>query len=896
MTRRPSGRIAPPGDPAAEAQVDAELRFHRESTIAELVAAGSTPEAAEAEARRRFGPAAPYRDRLVRLDRRHRNAQRRRASMQIIAASARAVLRDLRRSPGFTLGVVAILTLGLGVNAITFGLVDRLLLRGPSGIAAPGDLRRVVVHRRDRSGGSIASPDLGYLDYRDLLGATLLAGAAAESWSPVLAGSGEDAERIEGRFVTAGYFPLLGVAPAAGRFFTADESEREGARLAVLGHAYWQRRFGGDPAAIGQTMLIGEHRYTVVGVAPRHFTGSSVTRTDVFLPLEAGADEQVSGEWRTSRNFSWMIAVARLADGASDRAAEEEVTAIRRQAYAEVPEADPDARVELAPLDAMQGEGAPGQFSIAGLVATVALLVLIIAVANAANLFLVRSLRRREAIALRLALGGARARLVVEQGVQGAMLALIGAAVAVGIAWIGAPAVQRLLFPDVAWLESPVDLRLLLAVGAAAVAGGAIAAALPMWQAGRGDVASWLKTSGQRGPRPRTRTQTAMLVVQGTFSVLLLVGAGLFVRSLSEARSLRLGLDVERLLVVSVVPGEAPLSPEFRERLRAAIERMPGVEDVTRVAGTMPFVSSWAIRLRVPGLPDRPRVDDGGPYIHAVEPNYFAASGTRILEGRPLNRDDRAGTPRVVVVNETMARLYWPGESAIGKCLQIGPDEPPCSTVVGVAEKTSRQDVVSGDTLLYYIPVDQAEGDLREGGRLLVRTTDGDLDTINRIAANVRREALAIDPGLRYAAARGLEDIISPQLRSWRLGASLFSTFGFLALVVATIGLYSVVAFNVEGRRREMGVRAALGATGSSIVGLVVRDGLKASAGGVVIGLALAWLLAPLVSDLLYGVPPRDPRVFATATAMLVGAAVLASALPGLRAGRIDPSVALRDD
>jgi predicted permease len=875
----------------AEREIDDELTFHRERTVAELIARGLSQPEAEAEARRRFG-ALSHRQRLVGIELRRQSGDRRRASMEVFKASLRSVGRGFSRSPGFTLGVVAILTLGLGVNAITFGLVDRLILSGPAGIHAAGELRRLVVHR-DRRGTAIATTELGYLDYRDLLSATQLAGAAGESASPLLFGSGESAERIQGVLVTASYFPLLGVTPAVGRFFSAEESEKEGARLAVLSHAFWQRRFGGDPSVIGRVLPIESNRYTVVGVTPPYFTGTAVTRVDVFLPLEAASDEQVEGPWRTSRNFRWMGAIVRLNPAVSDTAAADEVTTGYRNGYAGVADADPNATVELAPLNAVRGASASGVLGVAALVGGVALLVLLIAVANVANLFLARSLRRRDDVAVRLALGGARGRLIAEQATQGALLALCGAAVAVLVAALGARPAQVLLFPDVHWLETPVNLRALLFLGTCAVMGGALAAALPMWQAGRADVVRWLKTGGQRVSR--TRTQGMMLLVQGALSVLLLVGAGLFVRSLSKAQSLDLGLESQRLLTVSTLRGETPPRADFRATLRARVATIPGVERTTLASGTVPFVSSWAMRLNVPGLAERPTVADGGPYIGAVEPGYFEVAGTSIVEGRPFTAEDREGSPRVAIVNRKMAQLYWPGEPAIGKCLQIGPDNPPCSTVVGIAENTRRQAIVEGDSLLYYIPITQAPPDLRNG-RLIVRVADRRSDTAARVAETIRREALSLEPGLRYVAVRSLDDVISPQLRAWRLGAGLFSVFGALALAVAAIGLYSVVAFDVEGRRREIGVRAALGASSSAILRLVVGDGLRLAAGGVVLGLALSWLFAPLLSDLLYGVPPQDGAVFALVTLALIAAALLASAIPALRAVNIEPGEALRDE
>ena len=877
----------------AEHAIDAELEFHRERTVEDLVASGMGRGDAEAEAARRFGHTGWYRRRLISLELSKRAGARRRMAMEVLRTSLRSVVRGIRRSPGFTGGVIAILTLGLGVNAVTFGLVDRLILSGPARIDRAGDLRRVVVHRQNRTGAAQAGMEIGYLDYRDFLEAKQLAGAAGESRTPLLFGSGEGAVVIQARLVTANYFGLLGVHPASGRLFTADESERQGARLAVLAHAFWQRRFSGDPTVIGRQLIIESNQYTVVGIAPKYFTGTAVSRVDVFLPLEAASDEQVSGDWRTNRNFRWMTAVVRLAPGVSDEAAEAEITTNYRRAYAAAADADPRARLELRSLTAVRGATADGELSVAALVGGVALLVLLIAFANLANLFLARSLRRRDYVAVRLALGGNRARLIAEQASEGALLALLGAAAAVLVALFISRPVQVLLFPDVLWLEHPVDARVVIFVAFCAVAGGAMAAALPMWQAGRTDLVAWLRQDGQRVSR--TRTQGVMLLVQGAFSVLLLIGAGLFVRSLSELRTLGLGVDTGRVVVVSARDGDTPAPPAFRDQFRAVVDRIPGVARTTRAAGTLPFVSSWAVRLSVPGLAERPVVQDGGPYISAVEPGYFETVGTRVIDGRPFTAEDRQGTPRVVIVNQSMARLYWPGDAAIGKCLQIGRDNPPCSTVVGIVENTRRNEIVEGESLLYYIPIEQAPENLRNG-RLIVRLSSSDSATLARVADTIRREAWRLDPGLRYVTARALDDVVAPQLRAWQLGAGLFAVFGALALAVAAVGLYSVISFEVEGRRRELGVRAALGASSPAILRLIVGQGLRLAASGLIAGLVLAWLLAPLLSDLLYNVSPQDLVVFLGATAALLATALLASAIPALRATHIDPIQALKEE
>ena len=814
--------------------------------------------------------------------------------MQILSMSVRTFGRGFLRSPGFALGVIAIMMLGLGVNAVTFNLVDRLVLSGPAGLENARSLRRVVAHRHSRDGASFAVSEFSYTDYEALRSSPQLAGAAAESDSPMLFGAGESAERIQGRLVTAGYFPLLGVTPAAGRFFSDDESAREGQRLAVLSHAFWTRRFDADPAVLGQSVQIGDGSYVVVGVTPPRFTGTAVRKVDVFLPLEAASDEIVSGEWRTGRNIGWIQMVTRLAPDATDAAAEAQISAANLESRRGERNADPNEGLALEPLTAIGGETAGAELGVAALLSGVALLVLIIAAANVANLFLARALRNADQLAVRLALGASRSRILLEQASEGALLAFVGAIAAVGVALLATPLVQRMLFPGIDWMETSINMRGLAFVGICAIAGGALAAGLPVLRASRLDVVSWLR-AGRRTSRSRTRLQAAMLIVQGALSVVLLVGAGLFVQSLERAQSVDLGVDTERVLVLSATAGSVDVAPAFVEEWRARVERLPGVESTALVSGTMPFVNSWGVGLTIPGLPERPKIEDGGPYIAAVSPGYFATAGTSVVEGRPFTDADRDGAPRVALVNQTMARLYWPGQAAIGKCMQVGRGSP-CSTVVGIVENTRRQGISEDDSLLYYVPLEQAPEHLRRGPGLLARLSDGDPRTQGRVAEQARREALALAPGLRFVSVRALDDVIAPQLQSWRIGASLFSVFGGLALIVAAIGFYSVVAFDVEGRKREMGVRSALGAPASAILRLVVVDGARLGMAGIAIGVAAAWALAPLSSDLLYGVEPRNPAVVGGAALVLAIAAVLASAVPALRATRVDPSLALRND
>lgn len=881
----------------AEQEIDDELSFHFAKTIDELKAKGMSEGDAHAAATRRFGSLPAHRRDLVRLELQAEARIRRRAIIDIIKTAARSALRGAHRDPGFTLGVIALLTLGLGANAITFGLIDRLILSGPSGVVAPERVQRVVVHHRDASGTEVPDTGYSYQDYRDLIAAEGLAAVAGETSGPQLLGSGSAAELIRARLVTASYFPLLGVRPAIGRFFTADESERAGERLVVLGNALWQRRFGGEAGVIGQVLKIGGNSYTVVGVTPRGFTGSSVTRADLFLPLEAASDEQVSGAWQADRGFGWMSAIVRLGSGVSREAGAAEATALHRAAHVEETADRSTGRIEFVPLNAVRGVTAPGYVSVAGLAAVIALLVLVIASANVANLFLARALRRSTEMAVKLALGVGRARMVAEQAAEGALLAVAGAVVAAAIAGRGGPPIQRWLFPNVDWLDSTTDVRTLLFVLGCALVGGGLAAGIPVWLTGRGDSLRWLNSAGQRVSARRTNLQATLLIVQGALSVLLLVGAGLFMRSLSELNGLDLGVDARRVLVVGLAPGEVPPRPDLPQAFRERLSRLPGIERTALVSGTLPFVSSWSVTLVIPDQANRPPVNSGR-YVQGASPEYFETVGTDLLEGRRFNDRDVSGAPRVAIVNQAMARLFWPGQSALGKCLQIGPEGPPCSTIIGVVENTPRNDVLERGALLYYIPLAQAPPSVAIAARqrIVVRVTDDAPAVVRQVSEAIRHEGLALEPTLRYVSVQGLAEVIAPQLLAWQLGATLFGVFGGLALIVAAVGLYSVVAFDVEGRRREIGLRTALGAPAGAIVRMVMAGTVRAAGAGVVLGLGVAWLAAPLMATLLYGVSAHDSRVFIVAAAALLMAALLAGVAPALRAARIDPTQTLRDE
>ncbi|HUH12762.1 MAG TPA: ABC transporter permease [Longimicrobiales bacterium] len=881
--------------------LDDEIRFHFERTVEDLVAGGAGREAAEREARRRFGDEARWRDTLESIDRGTAARRRRADGLAALGEDLRDALRGIARARGFTAAVVLTFALGLGANATMFGIIDRLLLSPPGHIASPDEVKRVMVMRAFRPGSESRPSDaLTYPDYEDFQGMDAFASVAGYAPRGVTLGRGESALPADAVMVTAGYWDLLGVRPALGRFFTPEEDEAGAAGVAVLGWGLWQREFGGDPEAIGRTVDFGYGSYTIIGVAPQGFTGVNLEAVDLWLPLHTAATAVRGTRWATSRNWYWLRVVARLAPGVVPEGAEAEATAVHLQARQEQIAAgdyDANARVRAGPLIAARGPLASEESAVARWLAGVSLIVLLIACANVANLLLARGLRRRRETGIRLALGISRGRLLRQTLLESLVLAALGGGAALLVTRWGGDVVRRVLLPEVTWTDSVVGGSVLLFVAVAAVLTGLLSGVVPAIQASRPRLTEALKSGARGTSAAGGRTRSALTITQAALSVVLLVGAGLFLRSLDRVRGEDLGVEPDGLVMVELI-GAQELEDAERtrlfERLDARLAALPVVERVSPTVG-LPFWSTWVTTLNVPGLDSVPRLPETGrPVINVGDPDLLATLGLELRRGRAFTERDAEGSAPVAVVNETMARVVWPREEAIGKCLLIGsddppPNNPPCTTVVGVVEDGRVQQIVEEPSMQYYVPLAQRLVDWAPEA-LLVRVRGDERAAIPAI----RREILAAEPSLRYAEVRPMRDLIDPQARSWQLGAALFTAFGLLALLVAGIGLYSVLAFDVAQRTREIGIRAALGATRERVLRLVVGQGVRVVAIGVVLGGGAAFLLAPRVEALLFETPARDPWTFGAVVLTLGLVALVASALPALRATRVDPREALQ--
>ena len=876
-------------------EMEEEMRFHVELRAAEHQHAGMTEEEARDAATRRFG------------NRTSLQESRRSAvgfpTLDTLGQDVRYVLRAIRHSPGFSAMVVLTLGLAIGANAAMFGIIDRLLLRGPAFVADPDRVVRVYVTEKDGNFGESTGSVVGFVTY-DHLRATAhdFEDLAVYSRTEVTVGRGMDAQRIQLGRVSWNFFPMLGVRPVVGRFFGADEDRLpQGENVVVLDEGYWMRSFAGDRGVIGRPLVMGGVTYTIVGVAPRGFTGVELERRDAWVPISLtywgpGSD------WATGWDINWLQIVGRLKPGVTLAQAGADATAAHRRAYdGPANHTMRTARLSVAPLRFNRSAEETTEARVSRWLVAVAAIMLLIACANVANLMLARATRRRREVAVRLALGIGRGRLIRLLVAESVALGLLGGAAGLLVAFVGGRFVRGVLLPNVEWTDSTIDARVLIVTALAAVATGVLVGLIPAFQGTRLELTSALKSGVREGGAQRSRVRTMLTVTQAALSVVLLVGAGLFVRSLWNVYRLQLGIEPDKVLTVAFDwPTIADRSDEGKQHQRqrqdmfydealARVRTLPGVERAGVVVGT-PFQSSARTDLRLPGRDSIPQLAGGGPYIRAVSDGYFATAGTRVLRGRDFTAADVSSAARVAIVNETMARTLWPNAGPIGECLLI--DTLPCSSVVGVVEDARRFSLREKPAMQYYIPLGE-EHAIGFGGRRMFVRPRGDASALRE---TLRAEMLRLNPGLAFVTVQPLQDSLDPQIRPWRLGATMFGLFGALALLVAAIGLYSVISYLVTQRRHELGVRIALGAQMGNIVGMVVRYGVGLAVVGIVIGMVLALNASRLIEPLLFETSPRNPLVFMLVAAVLLVVALVASVIPAWRASRVDPIEALRTE
>ena len=873
-------------------ELDAELEFHLARAAEEFERQGVPAPEARRRARLAFGS----------LEDTKQRSRESRGTMLLesLLQDVRYALRGLIARPAFAAAVALTLALGIGANATMFGIVDRLLFRPPAYLRDPDRVHRVYLAQtyarieHTQRAASVAR-------YLDLARWThdFSAVAPFATWR-VAVGVGDATRELPVMGASAIYFGLFDARPAVGRFFTADEDRLPtGTPVAVLGYAYWQVAFGANRDVLGRVLQIGRTAFTIIGVAPEGFAGLGDDEVPaVYVPFAAFAWNARPQDHTTDYHWHWLEIAVRRAPGISTTAATTDLTTAFQRSWAAQERVEPDRppvaaarpRAILGPVRVQRGPQPDAPARVAVWIAGVAAIVLLIACANVANLLLARAVTRRREIAMRLALGVSRGRLIRQLVTESLLLAVLGGLGGLAVAQWGGALIRRLFLPADVTAQVLADGRT-LAITALVTFGAALVTGLvPALHALRADLARSLGSGARDTDARASRLRTVLLAFQATLSVVLLVGAGLFVRSLERVHNLRLGFDVDPLLVVSLNKRGVELSFDqqiaLEQRLSEAALALPGVTGATP-APTVPYWGYEGRALFVAGIDS---VDVLGDFdMQAGSPDYFRVMGTRLVRGRGFDATDRPGGSPVVVVSEGMGQALWPGRDPIGQCLRIGADTSPCTTVVGIAEDARTRSLSLPNVYTYYVPLAQYRAPT---GTLFVRVAGRAEDH----AESVRRRLQALLPGAAYVTVAPFREMVAPQMRSWQLGATMFVAFGGVALALAGIGLYGVIAYGVAERRREIGIRLALGAQRHQVLGLVVRSGLRLTAIGVVAGSAIAALLAQRAVSLLFQEPPLDPVVYAGVACVLLLVALVATWVPAAAAARVDPSVTLRSD
>jgi predicted permease len=811
----------------------------------------------------------------------------------------RYAVRLLVRNPLFALTAVASLAIGIGANTTIFTVANALLFRPPAGIVDPG--RLVDIGRSQDGEGFDNGSYPNYLDIRTRSTAFDGVYAYRLGAEPMSLGGQDGAERVFGSMVTLNYFSVLGARAVIGRVFSAIDSEQAGAApIAVLSHSFWLRRFNGDSAVIGQTIRLNGRAFTVIGVAPPEFKGTSVLTCDLWVPITMIGDvsPRRSASLLTSRASVWLLMGGRLKEGVSITQAQAELTAIGGALEREFPAENRGKGLRVAAPSPIPGNGAPVAAFFAVLTGIVSI-VLAIACANVAGVLLARATSRRREIAVRLAIGAGRWRLVRQLLVESMLLFLIGGAVGLALARVMTSLLVSLLpaLPLPVDLALPLELRAVVFTIGLSMVAALLAGIAPALQASRAEVVEDLKADLLGGPG-RQRLRNAFVVGQVAFSIVLVVAAALFAKALNKAATIDPGFDPRGLelasLDLSLAGYTEETGPVFARELIQRVRQLPGV-DSAALAAMVPLGNGG---MGLGGLALTGADATARRFLDAdwnvVTPGYFAAMRMPLQSGRDFTDADRGGSPAVVIVNETAARRWWPNQDPIGKTLlqQVGTRAQPDATrtllVVGVARDSKYRDLGELPRTFVYVPIAQQ---FLPRTTIIARSANG-----QRLAMEIRALIVRLNPNLPIVQAQTFENFSAVGLVPQRVAASVSGSLGLVGLLLAALGIYGVTAYMVASRTREIGVRVALGARPSAVVRMVLRQGMGLALWGAAIGLALAAAVSRLLGSLLFGVAPVDPLAFGGSALLFVLIGLVACFVPARRAARVDAMQALRHD
>ena len=861
-------------------ELDEEVRSHLRMAAQERVERGETPEQAEAAARREFGNVA-----LVKEVTREMWGW---AWLRQFTQDLRYGLRTMRRGPGFTAAAVLTLALGIGANSAIFSVVNAVLLR-PLPYPNAGRLVRIrrVDPRGGNVGGTVSYPN--FTDFREQ--APGLEHAAAYSDSYAWLGGGGEPERIEGVYASADLFPTLGVSPALGRAFTPEE-DRPGAPLvAVISHGLWQRRFGSDGGIIGREILLDGDKTTVVGVMPRGFNFPLGRKSnDFWVPLGSSG----YGEMLKNRRANNHSVIASLRQGVAVGQAQAELDAVNERLASQYPEANAGAAARVTELQSdLVGDVRP---ALLVLLASVSF-VLLIACANVANLLLARAAARGREMALRTALGATRGRIVRQMLTESLLLSAAGGAAGLLVASWALPllvAADPGNIPRVS--EIDLDPRVLAFALFVSLLTGVLFGLAPALKVSRPDLNKSLKGGGRgsAGGPARSRVRSLLIVSEVALSLVLLVGAGLLIRSFVALLGTPPGYDPSQVLTATLDVSRAvyPEPERFFQQVGARVRELPGVEAAGMTSLPPLSASDTSVEFRIEG---RPEPQPGSAPVArplAIDEDFFRAMRVPVRKGRALGEQDTGRSLKVVVVNEELARRYFPGEDPIGKRLILyhtyAKSEPAPYEVVGVVSDVRHRGLNVPASPEFYVSYLQMAPPRMT---LVVRSAT---PNVAGLAASVRGAITEVDRGALVWDLRQMDERLAESVAPQRFNTLLLGLFALVALALAATGILGVMSYTVAARTHEIGIRLALGATRADILRLVVGRGMLLTLGGVASGTAAALGLTRLMSSLLYGVSTTDPVTFVVVAALISVVALIACYVPARRATQVDPLIAMR--
>ena len=862
----------------AEAELDDELRDHLELATAAHVAKGMTPEDAHRRARIELEGLEQTKERCRETRRVH--------VVETILQDIRFSFRVLRKSSAFTLLAIFALALGVGASSVMFSAVDSILLRP----LAYRDADRLIVIL-NHGNGPIAPAN--FIDYR-AQSKSFESMGAAEYWTPDLTNV-DRPSKLWALHISSDILPLLGIQPMLGRVFVSEEDQVGHEFEVVLAYALWQRQFGGDPGVLGRQMSLDGHSYTIVGVMPAEFKFAPfwATRAELWAPLALGPRA-------TSRGGNSLRIFARLAPGVGLESARAELATITTRLEQQYPGTNKDARI--VPLKEkvvgnIRATLLTMQFAVA--------FVLLIACANVAHMLLARGAARTGEVALRSALGAGRARLLQQFLTESLMLALAGGGLGLVFAAAGIRALVLFRPADIPRLDGiSLDWRVTLFTFGVSIATGVAFGIAPARQASRLDPVDALKEGGRTGDGTRrSRTRGLLVVAEFALALILLIGAGLMLRTLRALQAIDPGFDPHNLLTMVVSTAASPVSsisgPERTgEFYREVIERVRAVPGVVSAGMTnhLPLAGDiWGYPFWIEGQPSPPPGEEPDAAYRLALPGYFATMGMQIERGREIEATDTATTQPVAVINEYMAKRYWPNEDSVGKHFAMdnpakaGAEKVKWITVVGVVKNAVRSDWADPPSEEVFLPYSQNHG---VGAYLtLVVRTSGDPAGL---APSIENAIWSVDRDVTISEVQAMEAVVTRANSQARFSAALLAAFAIVALLMSAVGIYGVMAYAVARRRQEIGVRMALGASRGDVLSGVLRQGMAMALAGAVIGVAGGLILSRLMGTLLYGVKPSDPLTFAGAAALLTIVALTACYMPARHATRVDPMTALR--